>query len=75
MLSPAYGKTSGTVRKRSKTLENIQNPPTRPKHPKTSENFKREKANLGQIFVGLQKGRPEITFKENIVLNSKLVNK
>jgi len=40
-----------------------------------SENFKFEKANLGQIFVGLQKGRPEITFKENIVLNSKMVNK
>ena len=40
-----------------------------------SENFKCEKANLGQIFVGLQKGRPEITFQENIVLNSKSAHK
>ena len=39
-----------------------------------SKNFKCENANLGQIFVGVQKGRPEINFKENIVLNSKMVN-
>ena len=35
-----------------------------------SENFKFEKANLGQLLVGLQKGKPEITFRENIVINS-----
>ena len=29
-----------------------------------SENLKCKKFNLGQIFVGLQKGRPEIVFKK-----------
>ena len=45
------------------------------KVPSKSENFKFEKDKWGQIIVVLKKGRPEITFKQNIVLNSKMVIK